>query len=792
MFAEKIANSLCTFHCMTDGCVVQAAVKDNRVVHLEKHPKMKYPPCSKMWTNVRRLYHPDRILYPMKRAGERGEGKWERISWDEALETIANRLNEVKSKYGNESILTYFYAPHLALPSGFMGIRSTVLRLFSLWGGCIPSYERGSLCWQAFISASNYLYGTYKVVTPPDEDCNLIIIWSSNPALGGARGQIQSFLDAKRKGTRFIVVDPIFTDTAAILADELVAPVPGTDLPLALAMMNIVISQGLYDRDYISTHTNAAFLVREDNGLILKQTPSAQGSDKLDHKVISKYEEEGSFQRVGHSQDLYLVWDLKTGSYKPYNRSGIEPALSGTFTIDGIRCRPAWQLLTDFVKEWTPAKASAITGVPAETIERVALEFGKSKPAKIYFFTGGFNRTTWGENATYALGTLNALVGSVLGSVVQWEPRLPSLDLGILETTKKFCIDNPVRKRVPISRIAEAILNPEAYGTNIRALYVLQGNPVGQHPDANKTIRALKSDQLEFIVVTDIFMSETAKYADIVLPANTLLERAMVWEGSDVAFGYHPLLRNKSPKRHIVYSQRVIEPLAESKDDFEITCELARKLGYSDHFPWNNAEEWIADVLDMAREDPRFPWLKDVSLDRLINEGVVEVNAPEQEITTDFATPSGKIEIYNETLLKMGYDPLPVWRDLAESATGSPELYEKYPLHFMSVHYKFSINSSYANQPEILELGSNELLIHPRDAGTRGVKDGNLVEVFNDRGNIKIKARVAEEIKPGVVRIGHAGWEKYGNTSLLTSDRLTGGYGENPTSNTCLVEVKKC
>ncbi|MFQ5904571.1 MAG: molybdopterin-dependent oxidoreductase, partial [Candidatus Binatia bacterium] len=368
---------------------------------------------------------------------------------------------------------------------------------------------------------------------------------------------------------------------------------------------------------------------------------------------------------------------------------------------------------------------------------------------------------------------------------------LPSLDLGILETAKRLCVDNPVRQRVPISQLAEAMLNPETYGTDIRALYVLQGNPVAQHPNTNKTIRALTSERMEFIAVTDIFMSETAKYADILLPASTLLERAMVWEGSDVGFCYDPLLKHQSPKRHLAYSQRVVEPLGESKDDFEIVCELARKLGLEEHFPWIDAEDWIEDVLNMAREDPRFPWLKDVSTERLIREGVVEVDAPEQPISKEFSTPSGRIELYNETLLQLGYDPMPVWRELAESKTGSPELFAKYPLHFMTVHYKFSINSSYANQPEILELGENDLLMHPDDAHTRGIGDGDQVEVFNDRGRLTIRARVAEEIRPGVVRMGHAGWEKWGNTSLLTSDRLTAGYGENPTNNTCLVEVRR-
>lgn len=788
---ERVAHTLCTFHCMTDGCVAKVTVRDGRAVHLEKHPQMKYPPCAKMWTNLGRLYHPDRILYPMKRVGERGEGKWERISWDEALETVASRLNEIKARYGNESVLVYYYAPHLALPSGFLGIRPTVLRLFSLWGGCIPSYERGSLCWQAYISASNYLYGTYKVAAPPDEECELILIWSSNLALGGARGQLQSFLEAKQKGTKFYVVDPIFTDTAAVLADELIAPLPGTDLALTLALMHVIVAAGLHQEEAIRERTNAPFLVREDNGMLIKEGDLSASRGQGAALGQEAYEAEGTFRRAGRAEEAYLVWDLRTNRPQPHNAPGIQPALTGSYPVGGIACRPVWQRLVDHLKPCTPRWAQEICGVPTETIERVALELGRARPGKVYFMTGGFQRTTWGENATYALGMLNALIGSVLGSVSQWEPRLPSLDLGILETAKRLCVENPVRQRVPISCLAEAVLNPEAYGTDIRALYIFQGNPVAQHPNTNKTIQALKSERMEFIVVTDIFMSETAKYADILLPASTLLERAMIWEGSEVGFCYHPLLAHRGPKRYLAYAERAVEPLGESKDDFEIACELAKKWGLEEHFPWRNAEEWVEDILDMAREDPRFPWLQEVTMERLIQEGVVEVAAPAQEVSPEFATPSGRIELYNETLLQLGYDPMPVWRELAESRAGSPELHARYPLHFMTVHYKLSVNSSYANQPEILELGENDLLMHPIDAGKRGIADGDEVVAFNDRGSLTVRARVAEEIRPGVVRMGQAGWEKWGNTSLLTSDRLTAGYGENPTNNTCLVEVKK-
>lgn len=786
---ERVVNTFCAFHCAHDACAFQASVKEDKIVHLERHPKLKYASCKFLWTFAQRVYHPDRLRYPMKRIGNRGEGQWERITWDEALDTIAERLNDVKAKYGNEALLAYNYGPHLALPSGFFGVRSTIHRLFNLWGGCIPSFERGSLCYQATLSANNYLFGNIKSVLPPDIGCELIILWSNNPAVNSQRAPINSLLDAKEKGTRFIVIDPVFTDTAALLADEFVAPLPGTDVAIALAMLNILIGEGLYDKEFLLKYTNAPFLVRDDTGEILKEREiKGEKISAEDESVIY----EGTFRRIVRSKKDDLVWDSNSQRPCLQDEPGISPALTGRYAVDGISCRTVWERLIGHVKEWTPERAAQLSQVPAATIEKIARELGKAKPAKVLAsLSGGFQRTTWGENAVYSLGLLNAILGSIRGYFVCDNERLPSVDLGLYHTTKKWEVDNPVKKRVPISCDAEAILNPEAYGTNIRALFVMNGNPVGQHPNSNKTIQALLSDKLEFIAVTDIFMSETAKYADILLPASTTLERAMIYESCDTSSFYYPQLLHLPSKKHIVYADRVVEPLWESKDDFEIICELARKMGYGEYFPWKQAEEWIEDLLNMAKEDQRFPWLKEISMDQLKKEGIVEVDAPPQKINWDIKTPSGKIELYNETLLKMGYDPMPVYRDLAEGPVTTPELYRKYPLYFICWHYKLTMNSSFVNQPEILELGENNVLINPVDAERRGINDGDMVVVFNDRGKIEIRARVSEEIRAGVVCIGHTGWMKYGNTSVLTSDRLTSGYGESPTHNTGLVEVKK-
>ena len=765
---EREVNTFCSPHCGDYCCEFLVTVQDDRAVGLRAHPKMKYPACPKGRASIHRLYHPDRLKYPMERVGERGEGKWQRISWDNALEKIATKLNEVKQKYGNESVVLYDYVAAHGLPDGRHGDSFTILRLLNLWGGCIPAYQRGSLCWQAFISAQNYLYGTWKAALPDDSECQTIILWGTNPAETGGKSFMRSFRDAKKRGARFITIDPVFTDTAAQLAGTYIPVRTSTDLALALAMMNVIASEELYDKEMLIKHTNAGYLVRSDNGKFLR------GRDLK-----------------GEGSDDYVVWDSKTNVPALHGDRGAVPALSGTYTVNGIQCQPVWQKLTELISGWTPQWAEEITDVPAGQIREIARSLAVDRPAKIVFYnSAAVQRASWGENTIHALASLNVITGNFRGTFSQKVQRLPTMDIGFDETARRFVVENPVKKRIPVNHLAEAILNPDRYGTNIKALLVMWGNPVNQNADSNKTIRALKSETVELIVVADIFMTSTARYADIVLPVSTFLERTSILESCEVGRLPYINLLDRSPRPQLFFRERVVEPLWESKDDFEIVCRLAEKLGYGEYFPWKNTEEWIADVLEKARKDPRFPWLQPVTMERLKREGIVDVDAPLPEPTWNLDTPSGRVELYNERLLEMGYDPLPTYREPEEGPVSTPDLYHKYPLNLISPHSRWRSHSSFANQPELLKRHSPEVLINTADAQARGIASSDRVVVFNDRGRLEIKANVSEKIQPGVVRIYEGGWSEHGMVNVLTSDRLT-TYGENPTYNTCLVQVAK-
>ncbi len=742
-------------------------VREGKAVSLRVHPKMKYPPCPKGPTAIQRLYHPDRLKYPVERVGDRGEEKWRRISWDEALDKIAAQLNDIKRKYGNEAVVFYDYMGQIGLPDGRDGDNFTILRLLNLWGGCIPAYQRGSLCWQALISAQEFLYGTWKAALPVDSECKTIILWGTNPAETAGKGLMPPFREAKKRGTRFIVIDPVFTDTAAQLADTHIPIKPGTDLALTLAVTNVIINEGLYSRQILVEHTNAPFLVRLDNGLLLRWRDVIKGGT-----------------------DDYVVWDENTNSPKPHSEPGLNPALSSTYTANSILCQPAWQVLAQHAREWTPERTEQVTGISEKQIRDLARAIS-DRPAKIVFYPyTALQRASWGENIIYALASLNVITGNFRGVFNQSSRRFPTVDIGFNEAARKFIVPNPVKKRIPINHLGEAILNPEKYDTNIKALLVMWGNPVNQNANSNKTITALKSKSLELTVVCDIFMTATARYADMVLPASTFLERTSIYEGSEVGRLHYINVLDSRPKAQLCLRQRVVEPLGESKDDFEIVCLLAQKMGYGEYFPWRSAEEWIAEVLEDAKKDPSFPWLQSITMERLKSEGVIDVDIPPPEPIWNLNTPSGRVELYNETLLKMGYDALPRYREPEEGLIATPDLYQKYPLHLVSPHSRFRAHSSFANQPELLKSRPPEVLLHTTDAQQRGIEDGGLVTVYNDRGKLEIRARVSERIMPGMVRIYEGGWSEHGMVNLLTSDRLT-TYGENPTYNTCLVEVVK-
>ncbi|MBE0481627.1 MAG: molybdopterin-dependent oxidoreductase, partial [Dehalococcoidia bacterium] len=607
-------------------------------------------------------YYPDRLKYPLKRAGERGEGKWQRVSWDEALDTIADRLGDIRERHGSQSVAWVIEVmPYIRLACALEATMINPIGFGDAAGPCADQLSYGT--------QYGHLY-TMDMAKP-----GMVVTWGSNQAETRAY-YWRRIRDAIEGGARFVALDPRFTSTAS-KADEYIPIRPGTDAALALGMMNVIFAKGLEDRDFITQHTVGPFLVREDNGLFLREKDIVPGGS-----------------------DRYLVWNSLTASPACSDERGVTPALSGRYPANGVHCKPAFQLLADLAEEYPLDKASDLTGIPAGTIQKLALDYINRKPVASYR-SMGLQRTFHGDLSWRAVTALAAVTGNI------------NLD-GYSEGYRRYLFDNDTilfRDRfprpLPLLQAYKAITAGEPY--QIKALWIAGHNFMNQNPDSDRVINELVP-KLEFIIVSDMFMTDSARYADVVLPASSFYEYLDVVTPLDILSPY------------IQLQPKVIEPLYESRPDRDIVNDLGIRMGLGEDFPVS-AEEFVRRVLESGH-----PSMEGVTLGKL-EKGPVEA-APYS--MKGFATPSGRLEFYPERMKEFGQE-LPVYLEPAESARRPLAEIDPEPLLEMS----------------------------PIDAGLRGIRDGDMVTAFNDRGRVKVRARVHDGISTGVVNINEGWWRRH-------------------------------
>jgi molybdopterin-containing oxidoreductase family molybdopterin binding subunit len=541
----------------------------------------------------------------------------------------------------------------------------------------------------------------------------------------------------KKEGCRLIVIDPRLTTTAS-RADEYIPIRPGTDGALALAMIHVVLEQGLQDEGFIVENTVGPLLVRSDNGLFLRESNLIQ---------------DGSEQR-------FMVFDKDTGRAQPWDTPGVTPALTGDYSIGGTECRPAYQLLADMVKEYSPEKVSEITDVPRQVIRRLATSYATQKPSCIYRGMG-MQRSFYADLAWRAINTLAAITGNI-------NLKRPS---GFVLNTRSLFLPGGPYKRIPILMLYDAIAKGEPL--TIKALWFAAENFVNQLPNTNRIINEL-FPRLELIVVSDFFMTATAKYADYVLPASSFYECADVHITS-------------AQNIYLQLQQKVIEPLYESKSDFQIAAELGRRMGFGEYFD-KSEEGYIEELLTSGH-----PTMEGITLEKLRECPV----APKPlERPQEFRTPTGRIEFYVERLKSLGQE-LPIYLEPVESARS--EKAKAYPLSLLSTHPRQRVHSCMANIPSLLRLDPEPTLeMNPVDAEPRSISNGDVVRVFNARGQVKLKAKLSQRIKPGVVDIAQGWWpEQYieGHHNQLTHERINAAQQfikePNAALYDVLVEVRK-
>jgi anaerobic selenocysteine-containing dehydrogenase len=671
-------------------------VENGRLRRIEAHPGNKATPegpCLKGLAYVERAHSQHRILYPLRRKTEPDE--FERISWEEALGTIAEKLRYFRDEFGPQSILYYF-------ASGTKGLLNAVSANFwRLFGGYTTTY--GDLCWPAGLEATRLTLGENKHNVPWDiANAKLIIQWGKNAAETNIH-QMLYINQALEKGAKLIVIDPRRTQTAE-RAELLIQPRPGTDGALALAISHLLIKNDWIDNEFINRHV------------------------------------------LG------------------------------------------FQEFAAMVRKFTPKKAADISDIPVKYIHRLAEYLGNMKPATINAGYGMQRYTNSGQ-AIRAIIALLALTGNIGKPGAGW--IFANLQSSIFDAVRDPIAfyppcqtsagrqgekaDDVARVSISVTKLGQDML--AANNPPLKMIWVERGNPVTQNPETHTVLRAFRA--LDFRVVVEQFMTDTAREADIILPAKTMFEQ------SDVIGAYwHPYIQLK---------QKMLEPPGEVKPESEIYYLLARRLG----FAGADIATTIPEPSDEANEAflrEKLAPFPELTLERLREKPII---APgHQEIAFSdlkFTTPSGKIELYSkEAKQRWNLDPLPTYYEPQESIRGVSPQAQKYSLYFMTPNTKNRIHSQFNNLRMIREVSPGPFVsIHPVDAQKRGIADGDLLRIFNDRGELHLKAQLDFGLKPGCVAVTNGWWISEGGTvNFLSCGRETDmGYGAAFHDN--LVEIEK-
>jgi len=730
---DSIVWGACSVNCGS-RCALRFHIKDDEVSWVETdntgddiYGNHQVRACLRGRSIRRRINHPDRLNYPMKRVGKRGEGKFERISWQEALDTIAASLKRTVDTYGNESVYVNYSSGIVggnitrSSPSGSM-----ITRMMNCYGGSLNQY--GTYSTAQIACAMPYTYGSNEGNSTSDiENTKLVVMFGNNPAetrMSG--GGITYFLEQarERSNARMIVIDPRYTDTAAGREDEWLPIRPGTDAALVAGLAWVMIDENLVDQ---------AFLDKYCVGYDEKTLPEGAPAN-------------------GH----YKAWIQGQGD-------------------DGIAKTPQW--------------ASRITGIPVDRIVKLAREIGSAKPA--YICQGwGPQRQANGELTARAIAMLPILTGNV---------GINGGNSGARESTYTITIErmpippNPVKTAIScfswtdaISRGAEmtaardGVRGKDKLDVPIKFIWNYAGNAlVNQHSEINKTHEILQDDsKCEMIVVIENFMTSSARYADILLPDLMTVEQEDIIPNDYAGnMGY------------LIFLQPVTTPKFERKPIYWIMSEVAKRLGDDVHQRFTEGRtqaEWLQYLYTkMQAKDPALP-----GYEELKKMGIYKRKDPNGHFVAykkfrddpeanPLKTPSGKIEIYSSRLAEIAaswelekdetISPLPVYASTFEG-WDDPQR-STFPLQLFGFHYKARTHSTYGNVDVLQSACRQEVWLNPIDAQKRGIANGDMVRVFNARGEVRIPAKVTPRIMPGVSAMGQGAW----HDAKMDGDRIDHG-----------------
>jgi Tat-targeted selenate reductase subunit YnfE len=759
---DKVVWGACSVNCGS-RCALRLHVRDEEVfwvetdnTGLDTYGDHQVRACLRGRSIRRRINHPERLNYPMKRVGARGEGKFERISWDEALDIVSASLKQTVEKYGNEAV-------YINYSSGVVGgnitrsspYASLVARLMNCYGGFLSHY--GTYSTAQIACAMPYTYGSNDGNSTSDiENSKLVVLFGNNPAetrMSG--GGITYYLEQarERSNARMIVIDPRYTDTAAGREDEWIPIRPGTDAALVAGLAHVMISENLVDRPFLDKYC------------------------------------------VGYDENTLPANAPRNGHYKAYILGEGD---------DGVEKTPRW--------------ASAITGIPADRIIKLAREIAGTKPA--YIAQGwGPQRQANGELTSRAIAMLPILTGNVgvnggnsgarESTYTITIERMPVLENPIKTQISCFSWTDAITRGPEMTAKRDGVRGKDKLDVPIKFIWNYAGNTIiNQHSDINKTHAILQDDkQCEMIVVIENFMTSSAKYADILLPDLMTVEQEDIIPNDYAGnMGY------------LIFIQPATAPKFERKPIYWMMSEVAKRLGDDVHQAFTEGRtqrEWLQYLYaKMLAKDPALP-----AYEALREMGIYKRKDPaghfvaykkfrEDPQGNPLKTPSGKIEIYSSKLADIAANwelekdetisPLPVYASTFEG-WDSPQRRE-FPLQLFGFHYKSRTHSTYGNIDVLQAAARQEVWINPLDAQRRGITNGDKVSVFNGRGEVRIEAKVTPRIMPGVAAMGQGAWHNadMGGDRIdhgacintLTTHRPSPLAKGNP-QHTNLVEIKK-
>jgi anaerobic selenocysteine-containing dehydrogenase len=641
--------SVCSLDC-PDQCGLLIHKQDGKIIKIQgdpDHPVTKGNICNKVRHMTDRIYDPNRLTYPMKRTGAKGDGQFKRISWEEAVHTITSKWKELIDSDGPESILPYSFYGNM----GYLSAEGMDRRFFHKLGA---SQLDRSICSAAGSHGYRYTMGG-SFGTDPEEtiDSKLIIFWGIN-AVSTNMHQVALAQKARKKGAKIVVID-VHKNQTGQFADWFIPILPGTDAALALGIMHILFAEDMINQDFLNQYT------------------------------------------IGHEE------------------------------------------LRNHVLPYDPKTVSTITGIPTEDIYKLARMYGKTSPAFIRIGNGPQHHDNGGM-CIRTIACLPALTGQWLvrggGAIKGNGGYLAHNDVNL---QRPDLLQNKNTRTINMNLLGQALheLDPP-----VKSLFIYGTNPAVVAPDSNEVKKGLEREDL-FVVVHDLFLTETAKYADIVLPATSSFENTDFY----ASYWHH----------YIQIQEPVIEQYGESKSNVEVFQLLSKAMGFQEPCLYETESEMISQALDNKIN----PHIEAINFETLMENKYVKAKI-KPLFSKKLLTPSGKIELYSQQMEADGFPPLPTYIPIVKDSD-LPFLFIPAPTH----HF---LNSTFSNNQKHVSLEKEPRLhMNHIDASSKGIEDGDEVRVWNKRGECILKASVGENVLPGVTVTQGLWADTPGTRQLLNS-----------------------